>query len=117
MTRFTITITNARLTDETRLTEAEALALACDAKILPGIFNKHTGDALLGPLEAQDSPLAPQATDRPRRRLHRLRRPPQDLPGPPHPPLETRRRNHTREHLPGVLALPPRPASTKTAKK
>ena len=42
------TITNARLTDETRLTEAETLALACDAKILPGIFNKHTGDALLG---------------------------------------------------------------------
>jgi len=42
------TITNARLTDETRLTEAEALALACDAKILPGIFNKHTGEPLLG---------------------------------------------------------------------
>ena len=42
------TITNARLTDETRLTEAEALGLACDAKILPGIFNKHTGNALLG---------------------------------------------------------------------
>ena len=41
-------ITNARLTDETRLTEAETLAIACDAKILPGIFNKHTGDALLG---------------------------------------------------------------------
>ena len=41
-------ITNARLADETRLTEAEALALACDAKILPGIFNKHTGDTLLG---------------------------------------------------------------------
>ncbi len=41
-------ITNARLTDETRLTEAEALALACDAKILPGIFNKHTGNAVLG---------------------------------------------------------------------
>ena len=42
------TISNARLTDETCLTEAETLALACDAKILPGIFNKHTGDALLG---------------------------------------------------------------------
>jgi len=42
------TISNARLTDETRLTEAETLALACDAKILPGIFNKHTGDAVLG---------------------------------------------------------------------
>ena len=42
------TITNARLTDGTRLTEAETLALACDAKILPGIFNKHTGDPLLG---------------------------------------------------------------------
>ncbi len=41
-------ITNARLTDGTRLTEAEALALACDAKILPGIFNKHTGEPLLG---------------------------------------------------------------------
>ncbi len=41
-------ITNARLTDQTRLTEAEALAVACDAKILPGIFNKHTGDPLLG---------------------------------------------------------------------
>ena len=41
-------ITNARLADDTRLTEAEALALACDAKILPGIFNKHTGDAVLG---------------------------------------------------------------------
>ena len=41
-------ITNARLTDETLLTEAEALALACDAKILPGIFNKHTGEPLLG---------------------------------------------------------------------
>ena len=41
-------ITNARLTDDTRLTEAEALALACDTKILPGIFNKHTGDAVLG---------------------------------------------------------------------
>ncbi|MXV91075.1 MAG: DUF222 domain-containing protein [Acidimicrobiia bacterium] len=41
-------ISNARLADGTRLTEAEALAVACDAKILPGIFNKHTGDALLG---------------------------------------------------------------------
>ena len=41
-------ITNARLADGTRLTEAETLAIACDAKILPGIFNKHTGDALLG---------------------------------------------------------------------
>ncbi len=41
-------ITNARLTDGTRLTDAETLAIACDAKILPGIFNKHTGDVLLG---------------------------------------------------------------------
>ena len=41
-------IANARLADGTRLTEAEALAIACDAKILPGIFNKHTGNALLG---------------------------------------------------------------------
>ncbi|MCY3663613.1 MAG: DUF222 domain-containing protein [bacterium] len=41
-------ISNARLADGTRLTEAEALAVACDAKILPGIFNKHTGDAVLG---------------------------------------------------------------------
>ena len=41
-------ITNARLTDETRLTEAETLAVACDAKILPGIFNKHTGTIVLG---------------------------------------------------------------------
>ena len=41
-------ITNVRLADGTRLTEPEALAIACDAKILPGIFNKHTGDALLG---------------------------------------------------------------------
>ncbi len=40
-------ITNARLTDGTRLTEAETLAVACDAKILPGIFNKHTGNILL----------------------------------------------------------------------
>ena len=49
-------ITNARLTDETRLTEAEALALACDAKILPGIFNKHTGNALLGRAQRKVSP-------------------------------------------------------------
>ena len=41
-------ISNARLADGTRLTEAEALAVACDAKILPGIFNKHTGTPLLG---------------------------------------------------------------------
>ena len=41
-------ITNARLTDGTRLTEAETLAVACDAKILPGIFNKHTGNVVLG---------------------------------------------------------------------
>ena len=41
-------ITNARLTDGTRLSDAETLAVACDAKILPGIFNKHTGDPLLG---------------------------------------------------------------------
>jgi len=41
-------ITNARLADGTRLTEAETLAIACDAKILPGIFNKHTGTPLLG---------------------------------------------------------------------
>ena len=41
-------IINARLTDGTRLTEAETLAVACDAKILPGIFNKHTGNILLG---------------------------------------------------------------------
>ena len=41
-------ISNARLADDTRLTETEALAIACDAKILPGIFNKHTGDAVLG---------------------------------------------------------------------
>ena len=101
-------ITNARLTDETRLTEAEALALACDAKILPGIFNKHTGERPAGALPTQDPQVAAQTTHRPRRRLHRLRRPPQDLPGPPHPPLETRRRDHPREHLPALLALPPR---------
>ena len=41
-------IINARLTDETRLTEEETLAVACDAKILPGIFNKHTGTIVLG---------------------------------------------------------------------
>ena len=41
-------ITNARLTDDTPLTEAETLAVACDAKILPGIFNKHTGTIVLG---------------------------------------------------------------------
>ncbi|MCY3806053.1 MAG: DUF222 domain-containing protein [bacterium] len=41
-------IADARLADGTRLTEAEALGLGCDAKILPGIFNKHTGDAALG---------------------------------------------------------------------
>ena len=39
---------NARLTDGTRLTEQETLAIACDAKILPGIFNKHTGNIILG---------------------------------------------------------------------
>ena len=39
---------NARLTDGTRLTEQETLAVACDAHILPGIFNKHTGNVLLG---------------------------------------------------------------------
>ena len=41
-------IANAHLTDGTHLTEAEALAIACDAKILPGIFNKHTGNVVLG---------------------------------------------------------------------
>ena len=41
-------IANARLTDGTRLTETETLAIACDAKILPGIFNKHTGTIILG---------------------------------------------------------------------
>ena len=41
-------ISNARLADGTRLTEAEALAVACDAKVLPGIFNKHTGNVVLG---------------------------------------------------------------------
>ena len=41
-------ISNAHLTDGTRLTEAETLAIACDAKILPGIFNKHTGTPMLG---------------------------------------------------------------------
>ncbi len=41
-------IANTRLADGTRLTEAETLAAACDAKILPGIFNKHTGNVVLG---------------------------------------------------------------------
>ena len=49
-------ITNARLSDGTRLTEAEALAIACDAKILPGIFNKHTGNPLLGRAQRKVSP-------------------------------------------------------------
>ena len=49
-------ITNARLADGTRLTEAETLAVACDAKILPGIFNKHTGNALLGRSQRKVSP-------------------------------------------------------------
>ncbi len=49
-------ITNARLTDGTRLTEAETLAIACDAKILPGIFNKHTGSPLLGRAQRKVSP-------------------------------------------------------------
>ena len=49
-------ISNARLTDGTRLTEAEVLAVACDAKILPGIFNKHTGEALLGRAQRKVSP-------------------------------------------------------------
>ena len=41
-------ITNTRLADGIRLTEAETLAAACDAKILPGIFNKHTANVVLG---------------------------------------------------------------------
>ena len=41
-------ITGARLADGTRLTMPEALAVACDANLLPGIFNKHTGNAVLG---------------------------------------------------------------------
>ncbi|MDE0194390.1 MAG: DUF222 domain-containing protein [bacterium] len=49
-------ITNARLADGTRLTEAETLAIACDAKILPGIFNKHTGNPLLGRSRRKVSP-------------------------------------------------------------
>ena len=49
-------ITNARLADGTRLTEAETLAVACDAKILPGIFNKHTGTPLLGRSRRKVSP-------------------------------------------------------------
>ena len=49
-------ITNARLTDGTRLTEQETLAVACDAKILPGIFNKHTGNPLLGRSRRKVSP-------------------------------------------------------------
>ena len=49
-------ITNARLADGTRLTEAETLAVACDAKILPGIFNKHTGNPLLGRSQRKVSP-------------------------------------------------------------
>ena len=49
-------ITNARLTDGTRLTEAETLAVACDARILPGIFNKHTGNPLLGRSRRKVSP-------------------------------------------------------------
>ena len=46
----------ARLADGTPLTEAEALATACDAKILPGIFNKHTGNVLLGRSQRKVSP-------------------------------------------------------------
>ncbi len=49
-------ITDARLADGTRLTEAETLATACDAKILPGIFNKHTGNVLLGRSHRKVSP-------------------------------------------------------------
>ena len=101
-------ITNARLTDGTRLTEAETLAVACDAKILPGIFNKHTGNPLLGRSQRKIPPSAAQTTHRPRRRLRGLRRPPQNLPGPPSRPLGPRRQNHTRQHLPPLLALPPR---------
>ena len=44
-------IGNGRLPDGTRLTEAETLAVACDARILPGIFNKHTNSPLLGRLQ------------------------------------------------------------------
>ena len=102
-------ITNARLTDGTRLTEAETLAVACDAKILPGIFNKHTGNPLPRPQPAQSLRPAPQTPRRPRRRLHRLRRLPHHLRSPPRPPLGPRRRNHPRQHLPRLLALPPHP--------
>ena len=49
-------VVNARLADDTPLTEAEALALACDARILPGIFNKHTGEPLLGRSKRKVSP-------------------------------------------------------------
>ena len=41
-------LVNAGLVNGTRLTETETLAIACDAKILPGIFNKHTGNIILG---------------------------------------------------------------------
>ena len=41
-------IVNASLVNGTRLTETETLAIACDANILPGIFNKHTGNIILG---------------------------------------------------------------------
>ena len=108
-------LVNAGLVDGTRLTETETLAIACDASILPGIFNKLGGcvephrQHHPRPNPPQSQPPPPQTPHHPRPRLHRLRRPPQNLRSPPHRTLGTRRANHLRQHLPPLLALPPHP--------
>ena len=100
---------DARLGDGTPLTPEELIRLACDAKILPALFDRTGQPLWLGrgrrhANSGQRSVLSGEGQG-----LCGVRRLSQLVPGPPHRSLGTRRPHRHRQSLPAVQPLPPPP--------
>ena len=98
---------NGRLPDGTPIPTRKIRDLACDAEILPAIFQGASQ-----PLEPGESQTDRQSRPThhpggPRPKMHRMRRVGQLVSGPPHHPLGRRRQNRPRQHVSVMQSLPP----------
>ena len=100
---------DAHLGDGTPLSPEELLRLACDAKILPALFDRKGQPLWLGQRPPPRHLRPALGAHRARQGMHRLRRLSQLVPGPPHRSLGTWRTHGHRQSLPAVQPLPSPP--------
>ena len=90
------------LPDGTPLPADTITKMACDAEIVPAVFDSD-GQPLVGPHNPSRDTCPTGRGHRPRPRLHRLSRRPRVLPGPPHRPVAQRRHHRPRQPPPRVF--------------